>query len=64
MPTEQLEVLIDSPATREAIAVVFEQTNEGSEELQWSDVKDALSSGQWGRLIQEGVSSAQAEDSP
>ncbi|MFC6962597.1 DUF106 domain-containing protein [Halocatena marina] len=55
MPGEQLESLIDTPAIREAVAIVLERTNGENEELQWGDVKDALSSGQWGRLIEEGI---------
>lgn len=53
--SEQLESLIDNAAIREALAVVLERTDSGNGELQWSDVKDALSSGQWGRLIEEGI---------
>ncbi|WP_408960456.1 DUF106 domain-containing protein [Natrinema sp. 74] len=55
MPAEQLEVLLDTPAMREALAVVLERTDGGSEEIQWNDVSDALSSGQWGRLIGQDV---------
>jgi len=55
MPGEQLETLLDSPAMREAVRVVFERTDGGSEELNWSDVNDALSPGQWGRLLESSV---------
>ena len=55
MPAEQLESFLDNPAMREAVSVIFERSNEGSEELQWADVEDALSSGQWGRLIETGI---------
>ena len=55
MPAEQLESFLDNPAMREAVSVVFERSEGGSEELQWADVEDALSSGQWGRLIESGV---------
>jgi len=55
MPGEQLETLLDSPAMREAVRVVFERTDGGSEELNWSDVDDALSPGQWGRLLESSV---------
>ncbi|PSQ31349.1 HTR-like protein [Halobacteriales archaeon SW_6_65_46] len=55
MPAEQLESFLDNPAMREAVSIVFEQSSGGSEELQWGDVEDALSSGQWGRLIETGV---------
>jgi uncharacterized membrane protein (DUF106 family) len=55
MPEEQLESFLENPAMREAISVVFDRSDGGSEELQWGDVSDVLSSGEWGRLIQEGV---------
>ncbi|MFA9516985.1 DUF106 domain-containing protein [Halopenitus sp. H-Gu1] len=55
MPAEQLESFLDNPAMREAVSVAFERSDGGNEELQWADVKDALSSGQWGRLIETGV---------
>ena len=55
MPAEQLESVLDNPAMREAVSVVFERSNGGNEELQWGDVEDALSSGQWGRLIETEV---------
>lgn len=39
-----------------ALATIRDLTVEGDrDEVEWSDVKDDLSSGQWGRLIQEGV---------
>lgn len=37
-----------------AIAIIRDRTEEG-DEVEWADVKDDLTSGQWGRLIQEGV---------
>lgn len=37
-----------------AIAVIRDLTEE-QEEIEWRDVKDDLTSGQWGRLIQEGI---------
>jgi len=55
MPVEQLELFLDNPAMYEAISVVFERSDGGSEELQWDDVRDALSTDQWGRLIESGV---------
>ncbi|MFB6141215.1 MAG: DUF106 domain-containing protein [Halosimplex sp.] len=55
MDGEQLEALLDSPAMREAVRVVFERTQGGTEELNWSDVNDALSPGQWGRLLESSV---------
>jgi len=55
MPEQQVESPLEDSATREAISVVFDRSDGGSEALQWDDVSDALSSGEWGRLIQEGV---------
>jgi len=40
---------------REATVVVIERNESESKPLQWADVSDALSSAEWGRLIQEGV---------
>lgn len=55
MPEEQLESFLEKPAMHKAISVIFDRSDSGSEELQWDDVSDTLSSGEWGRLIQEGV---------
>jgi len=55
MPGDQLEALLDNPAMRDAIAVVFERSNGGNEDVQWTEVRDALSSEQWGRLIRQEV---------
>ncbi|WP_282351971.1 DUF106 domain-containing protein [Haloferax volcanii] len=55
MPADSLETLLDNPAMREAVSVVVERSKRGTEELRWCDVNDALSSGQWGRLIERGV---------
>ncbi|QRV17358.1 DUF106 domain-containing protein [Haloterrigena salifodinae] len=55
MPTEQLEMLLTDPSMQEAISVILERSNDGREELEWSDVSDALSSAQWGRLIEQEV---------
>jgi uncharacterized membrane protein (DUF106 family) len=55
MPMEQLEPLISNPEMREAVLTVMERSDGGTQELQWSDVNDTLSSGEWGRLIERGV---------
>jgi len=55
MPGEQLEVLLDNPELREAVTVVLDQLDDPDDELRWADVSDSLTSGQWGRLIQENV---------
>ncbi|MFB6108362.1 MAG: DUF106 domain-containing protein [Haloplanus sp.] len=55
MSAERLESFLDDPAASEALSVAFERSDGGSEELQWADVRDALSADQWGRLIRAGV---------
>ncbi|WP_267162151.1 DUF106 domain-containing protein [Halovenus salina] len=55
MPIEQLEALLSDPGMREAIAVVFERSEGGADEIDWSDVSDELTSGEWGRLLDTGV---------
>jgi uncharacterized membrane protein (DUF106 family) len=55
MPVEQLELLLSDPVMQEAVAVVFERSEGGSEELDWSDISDELTGSQWGRLLEEGV---------
>lgn len=52
---ERAKRLIDEdPSFKDAIAVIRNRSDE-VDELEWRDVKDDLTSGQWGRLIQEGV---------
>ncbi|MFB6121620.1 MAG: DUF106 domain-containing protein [Halobacteriaceae archaeon] len=55
MPAEQLAPLLDDPATREALAVVLERSDGGAIELQYSDVRDAMTGAEWGRLLESGV---------
>ena len=56
MATPEVAPLIQSePELKEALVTVLECSNGGDEELTWSDVRDELTSGQWGRLIQKGV---------
>ena len=53
---QKVESLIsEDPALAEALTIVLDRTSEGSGEVTWADVKDDLSSGQWGRLIEQGV---------
>jgi uncharacterized membrane protein (DUF106 family) len=44
----------DEPELAEALATLMERTEDG-EPVEWADVNDDLSSGQWGRLIEQGV---------
>lgn len=53
---EKVESLFnEDPELIDALAVIVEQSNYGEQEVGWSDVRDELTSGQWGRLIQTGV---------
>ena len=53
---QRLESLIEEdPALAEALVIVLERTEDGAGEVEWADVRDDLSSGQWGRLIETGV---------
>ncbi|QLG63291.1 DUF106 domain-containing protein [Halorarum salinum] len=45
--------LTKDPEMREAIELVLERAEGG--EIQWVDVREELSSGQWGRLIERGI---------
>ncbi|SDR44778.1 DUF106 domain-containing protein [Natronobacterium texcoconense] len=53
---EKINVLVreDSSMT-DALEAVREAADENGGEIQWGDVNDDLSSGQWGRLIEKGV---------
>jgi len=44
----------DEPELAEAISTLLGRTDNG-ETIEWADVNDELSSGQWGRLIEQGV---------
>lgn len=53
---ERAKRLMDEDtAYADAIAAIRELSEEANGEIEWRDVKDDLTSGQWGRLIQEGV---------
>ncbi len=53
---ERAKKLMDEDAAfTKAIAAIRELSEEHDSEVEWRDVKDELTSGQWGRLIQEGV---------
>ncbi len=53
---DKIESLIaDDSAMADALAVVYDRTDGGSERIEWADVNDALTSGQWGRLIEKDV---------
>ena len=53
---EKVETLLsEDPAMATALETVLEQTAGGTGEVEWKDVRDDLTSGQWGRLIEKGV---------
>lgn len=45
----------EDPNLGDALATIVEVTEEGDGEVEWSDVRDDISSGQWGRLIEKSV---------
>ena len=50
----KIRTLVDGDADmRDAIETVLDRADDG--DVKWLDVKDELSSGQWGRLIEKGV---------
>ena len=50
---KRVRELAGEPEMREAIEVVLDRAEDG--EVRWVDVREELSSGQWGRLIERGV---------
>ncbi|WP_227374358.1 DUF106 domain-containing protein [Haladaptatus halobius] len=53
---QKVESLIaEDPAMADALSVVYERTDAESDEVEWGDVSDELTSGQWGRLIEKGI---------
>ena len=45
----------DDPGLMTGLEVVFDRTDGGKSEVEWADVREELSSGQWGRLIETGI---------
>ncbi|MFC4447700.1 DUF106 domain-containing protein [Halorussus aquaticus] len=53
---DKIESLIaDDSGMADALAVVYDRTDAGSDRIAWADVNDELTSGQWGRLIEKDV---------
>ncbi|AFZ71408.1 DUF106 domain-containing protein [Natronobacterium gregoryi] len=53
---EKVNTLVrEDAAMTDALEAVREAADENGGELQWGDVNDDLTSGQWGRLIEKGV---------
>ncbi|MFD1514864.1 DUF106 domain-containing protein [Halomarina rubra] len=45
----------EDPGMRRALEVVLDQAQSNGGTVEWADVDDDLSSGQWGRLIEKGI---------
>lgn len=53
---EKVESLIeDDQDFRNALATIYERSEGGANAVEWGDVREDLTSGQWGRLIETGV---------
>lgn len=53
---EKVQDLIEqNPEMEPAIAIVLREADGGDGEVEWADVRDEISSGQWGRLIEKGI---------
>ena len=53
---EKVESLAEeNPDMADAVAVVLRETDGGDNEVEWGDVRDEISSGQWGRMIETGL---------
>ncbi|MFC6835167.1 DUF106 domain-containing protein [Halomarina ordinaria] len=51
--TKVEDLIHEDPAMADALQVVLDRADDGT--VEWSDVDDELTSGQWGRLIEKGV---------
>ncbi len=49
------ELIEETPELESAIETLLDRTDGGDAEVEWAEVRDALTSGQWGRLIETGV---------
>jgi len=49
------DLLDEDPELGSALQLLLDRTDDGQEEVTWSDVRYDLTSGQWGRLIETGV---------
>lgn len=53
---EKVRTLIEEdPSVGEALASIVEIAEGGDGEVEWGDVREDLTSGQWGRLIEKGI---------
>ncbi|WP_336343661.1 DUF106 domain-containing protein [Halalkalicoccus ordinarius] len=52
----KVESLVETnPDMADAVAVVLRETDGGQHEVEWADVRDDITSGQWGRMIEKGL---------
>jgi len=60
---DKVESLIaEDSAMADVLAVVYDRTDAGDELIEWADVNDALTSGQWGRLIEKDVLTSDGDE--
>ena len=53
---EKVESLVEeNPDMADAVAAVLRETDGGEQEVEWADVRDEITSGQWGRMIEKGL---------
>ena len=52
----KVESLVETnPDMADAVAVVLRETDGGQHEVEWADVREDITSGQWGRMIEKGL---------
>ncbi|WP_134671742.1 DUF106 domain-containing protein [Halorussus marinus] len=60
---DKVESLVaEDSAMADVLAVVYDRTDAGDEPIEWADVNDALTSGQWGRLIEKDVLTSDGDE--
>ncbi|WP_336364352.1 DUF106 domain-containing protein [Halalkalicoccus salilacus] len=53
---EKVESLVEeNPDMADAVAAVLRETDGGESEVEWADVRNEITSGQWGRMIEKGL---------
>jgi molecular chaperone DnaK/serine/threonine-protein kinase len=55
MPDDTLDELLDDPAKTDAVSTCYGVSDGGETVFDWQDVRDEMTTGQWGRLIESGV---------
>ncbi len=49
------DLIGQNPDMEHALGVVLRRSENGNGEVEWGDVRDEITSGQWGRLIEKGI---------